>query len=139
MQETAMLTHRHHGKRIGATGRAQRGALKRVERNVNPRPLAGADFFTDIKHGRFVALALADYHRAVDRHAVQRFAHRVHGCLVGVFLKAPSRPMRTRQRGGFGHPHGFECKITIHDPAFTRSIIVEGGLGHVFLRNELKN
>ena len=57
------------------------------------RPNACANFFANIKHWRFVALALADHDAALDRPLrSMRGAHRVHRGLIGASCSSP-RPI----------------------------------------------
>ena len=72
------------GRFFAAHGRA----FQRVERDVDLRPVLGADLLADVEHRRLVALALADDDGAVDRQAVQFAPHGVDGGLVGRLLVA---------------------------------------------------
>ena len=66
MQHGARLSHRHHGQRIGHRLGGERGAFQRVQCDIHRQP-ATADLLADEQHRRFVALALADHHGAVNR------------------------------------------------------------------------
>ncbi len=114
IQKAAVIGHRQHRQRVAAALCGDRRAFKRVERDVDLRPVTGADLFADIQHRRLVALAFADHHGAVDREAVQPGAHRIDRRLVGrLFVAAPHQPRR-RQRRQFGDAHNLEREIAIH-------------------------
>ena len=72
-----------------------------------------ADLLADIEHRRFVALALADHHRAVDGQDVEGAAHRLHRGLVGGVLVAASDLARGRHRRRFGDANRFQRERTI--------------------------
>ena len=57
-----------------------------------------ADLLADVEHRRLVALAFADDDGAVDRHGVQRLAHRLDGDLVGLVAIALPHRVRARDR-----------------------------------------
>jgi hypothetical protein len=56
------------------------------------------DLLSDVQHRRFVALALADDDRPVDRHGVHFAAHRFDGHLIG----AVAIPLAHRVGAGNG-------------------------------------
>ena len=66
-----------------------------------------ADLLADVEHRRFVALAFADHHRAVDGKRIERLAHRVHRRLVRRFFVAAAGQPGAIQRRRFGYSHGF--------------------------------
>jgi hypothetical protein len=70
--------------------------------------VAMADRLADEQHGRLVALALADHHRAVDRKRVELAPHRVDRGLVGRLFVAASAKPRRRHRGTLGNTHDLE-------------------------------
>ena len=88
VEEAAMRRHGDAGDGVGPALGADRGALERIEGDVDLGPAAGADLLADVEHRRLVALALADHDRAVDVEHVQRLAHGVDGGLVGGLLVA---------------------------------------------------
>jgi hypothetical protein len=114
VEKAAIIGHRQDGQRVGAPLGGDRRALQRVERDVDLRSLAGPDLLADEQHRRLVALAFADHHRAVDRQAVQRLAHRVDRRLVGRLLVAPPHQPRGRQGRRLGDANRFEREIAIH-------------------------
>ncbi len=86
MQQPAALRRGEHGDGVGLAGRAQVRAFERIDgdvdlvelaRRIAVRLLRHADFLADVQHRRFVALALADDDRAVDRDRVELLAHRL--------------------------------------------------------------
>ena len=61
MQHAAAGGERHHGQGVGHRLGGERGALQRVERDIDAGAFAGADLFADVEHGGLVPLALADH------------------------------------------------------------------------------
>ena len=92
VQQAAAVRRRQHGDRVRRTGRAQVGALERIDGDIDLRivlrrraaahRVRRADLLADVQHRRLVALAFADDDRAVDRHRVHDAAHRLDGHLV---------------------------------------------------------
>ena len=76
---------------LGAAGGADRRAFERIEGDVDFRS-ARADFFADIEHRRFVTLAFADHHRAIDRERIESLAHGIDRRLIGGLLIAAAGP-----------------------------------------------
>src|SRR5947207_1151670 len=91
--------------RIAAIRSAWRG---RVDRDVDLGSGLAPDLLADEQHRGFVALALADHHRAVDRQLVELAPHGVDRGLVGRLLVAAPAQARSRNRGAFGHTHDLE-------------------------------
>ena len=86
----------------------KRGAFQRIDGDVDLRSVLAADLLADEQHRRFVALALADHHGAVDRQLVQFAPHGVDRRLVGgLFVAAAAQPRR-RNRGALRHAHDLE-------------------------------
>ena len=112
VQHGARLGHRHHRQRIGHRLGGERGAFQGIERDIH-RQAALSDFFADKQHGRFVALAFTDHHRAVDRKDIERSPHRFHRRLVGGMFVAPPDLRRGGDGGRFGDAHRFQRKGTI--------------------------
>ena len=110
MQQAALLGRRQHRDRVGGSSRAQIRAFERIHGDVDFVPLAMAvSFFlsqphllTDVQHRRFVALALADDDRAVDRHRVHLAAHRFDGHLVGAMAITLAHRVGAGNGGLFG-------------------------------------
>ena len=110
VEQIALLGNRQHSQavrpRLGADG----GAFQRVERDIDPRPLARrvADLFADEQHRRLIALALADHDRAVHVQLVERGTHRLHRRRVRrLFIAAPDQ-LRRRNRRRLGHADHFK-------------------------------
>jgi hypothetical protein len=76
-------------------------------------PAFDTDLFPNEQHWRFIALAFADHHGALNRHLVEFAAHRVHRGLIGRFLIAVTAQPRRRHCGAFGHPHDLERQNTL--------------------------
>ena len=91
VQHRAARPHGDHRQRVRHVLGGQRGALERVERDVDAGAVAGADLLADVEHRRLVALALADDHDALDVEQVELAAHGVHRRLVGGLLVAAAR------------------------------------------------
>ena len=113
VQEAALAGDRDAGDRVGAAGGGDGGAFQRIERDVDLGATAGADPLADIEHRRFVTLAFADHHRAVDVEHVQGLAHGVDRRLVGGMLVAAAHPGAAGDRRPLGHPDRFEREIAI--------------------------
>ena len=108
VEQRAAFRHRHGGDRARHVLGAQRRAFERIDRDVDLRPGFRADLLADEQHRRFVALALADHDRAVDRQLVELAPHGVDGGLVGGLLVAVAAQPRRRHRRAFGHAHDLE-------------------------------
>ena len=81
------------------------------------RPRLGADLLADEQHRRFVALALADHHRAVDRQLVELAPHGIdRGLVGGLFVAAAAQPRR-RDRRALGHPRDLEREDALQHQA----------------------
>ena len=120
VEEAAGAGHRDAGDRVRAAGRGDRGALERIERDVDLGPAARADLLADVEHRRLVALALADHHGALDVEHVERLAHRVDRRLIGRVLVAATHPGRARDRRALGHPHRLEREVAILESDLVR-------------------
>src|SRR6185437_4578393 len=114
IEEAAGLGHGDDGERVLAAFGGDRRAFEWVERDVDLRPLPGADFLADVQHWRFVALTLADHDGAFDGEAVEGFAHGVDRRLVGGFLVAPAHQPGRRQRRSFGDAYRLKRQIAVH-------------------------
>ena len=113
VEETALAGDRQAGDRVGAAGRGDRGALQRVERDVDSGAVARADPLADVQHRRLVPLALADHHGAVDAQHVQRLTHGVDRRLIRRALVAAAHPGRARDRRTLGHAHRFQRQVAV--------------------------
>ena len=75
---------------------------------------ACADFFADVKHGRFVALALADHDRAIHADGFHFRAHGFDRGLIGLVAVAqPHRPGR-RDRRQLHDAQKFQAQLAFH-------------------------
>ena len=119
VEQAALLGDGEHGQRVGAGLGGDRGALERIERDVDARAgaLRGADPLADEQHRRLVALALADHHRAVDVERVQRRAHRLDRGMIGRLLVAAADQLRRRHRRRLGHPDHLQHQHAIENMA----------------------
>src|ERR1700730_14171395 len=113
MQERAAIRYRHGRNRARHVLGAQRGALQRVDGDIDLRAGVHSDLLADKQHRRLVALALADHDRAFDRQLVEFAPHRVQRSLVGRLLVAVTAQPRRRYRRALRHAHDFECENTL--------------------------
>jgi hypothetical protein len=70
MQQGSTIGNGNRRNRTRHVLGAQRGAFKRVDRDIDSRPFAGSDRLANVKHRRLVPLALSDHDRAVNRQPV---------------------------------------------------------------------
>ena len=118
IEHRAPRRDREGGEGIGLALGRQRGALERIDGDVDGRS-AGADLLADVEHGRLVLLALADHHDPADGAGLERVAHGIDGGFVGEVLVTPAKPARggdgtglrdagevKGKRGGEGLGHG---------------------------------
>ena len=123
MQQAALVRGGEHGNRVGRPGRAQVGALERIDGDVHLRETAGraaaervrhADSLADVEHRRIVAFAFADDDGAVDRDGVHDLAHRLDGDLIGLVTVALPHGVGARDRRLLDDAQEFERKIRVH-------------------------
>src|SRR5581483_11876682 len=57
-----------------------------------------ADFFADVEHRRFIALAFTDDHASAHGHRVHDLAHRFDGYLIGILSIALAAASVTRKK-----------------------------------------
>ena len=76
--------------------------------------MTGADFFADVEHGRFVALAFADDDLAAHRHGVHDLAHGFDGDVVGVLALALSHGLRRSDRRRFDDAQELKPQLVLH-------------------------
>lgn len=95
MIERTALGNRNHGNRTRHALGEQRGALDRVDGDINFGRIAGTHLLADIQHRRFVLFSFADHHHAIHRHRVERKAHCIDRRLIGGILVAT-----THEAGG---------------------------------------
>ena len=119
MQQAAFFRGGQHGDRTRRTRGAQVGAFQWIDGDVDFGNLAaigkfGADFFADVEHGRFVALAFADDDVAAHGNRVHGLAHGFGGDLVGLRTVALSHGAGRCDGGFLDHAQEFERKIAFH-------------------------
>ena len=107
VEQAAALRNRHDGDRVGQAVGDEVRAFDRIDRDVD-LAAAASDFFADVEHRRFVALALADNDAPGDLHLAERLAHLFDGGAVGGVAFAAPHPARSGQRRAFGHFHEVE-------------------------------
>ena len=91
LQQAATLGDGDDGERVRHVLGADRGALERIDGDVDLRAFAGADLLADVEHRRLVHLAFADDDRAADVPACRVPAHGIDGGLVGALVRCPGR------------------------------------------------
>ena len=119
MQQAAFFRCRQHRDRARRAGGAKVRAFQRIDRDIDLRNLAAvriraAHLLADIKHGRFVALALADHDGAVHRDRVHRLAHGFGGHLVAQRTVALAHGARRRDGRVLHHAQKFQRQIAFN-------------------------
>ena len=74
-EQAALFRNRDDGESVGQVLGADRRAFERIERDIDRRTFARADFLADVEHRRLVPLTLADHHCALDGEAVEFLPH----------------------------------------------------------------
>ena len=122
VEQSAAFGSGQHGDSAGRARGAQIRAFQRIDRDIDFRNFSsvgklGADFFADIEHGRFIALAFANHDRAPHGDGVHGLAHGFGRDLIGKF----ALPLAHGVRGGDGrslhHPQKSRSQITFNIPA----------------------
>ena len=109
-----------HRDGVGRSGGAEIGAFQRIDGDIDlgeerfGRVRGESDFFADVQHGRFVALAFADDDGAVHLHRVHGLAHGFHGDFVGFVAVTKTHGARRGDRGGFDYAEKFEAELRFH-------------------------
>ena len=116
VEEAAFIADRHHCQGISLAHRRHPSTFDGIDGDIHRIALAGAHFFADIEHRRFIDFALADNDGAVDIDEVKHNAHGVNRCAVGGVFIAAAKPFIARQRGGFGDTRKFDGQFSFHNP-----------------------
>ena len=103
VQEPTALGDRQHGQRVRHGFGANRGALERINGDIDLRAVAKAHLLADVEHRALVHLTLADDDAALDVDLAQLMAHGINGGLVGGLLVAPPTQSRRGDGGGLRH------------------------------------
>ena len=103
VQQAAARGDGQDGEGIGHRLGGQRRAFERIERNVDLRPVIGADFLADIEHRRFVALAFADDDAALEVDGIEGRAHRINCSSIRLFFVAAADFLGRRNGCELGH------------------------------------
>src|SRR4051812_22437154 len=106
MEQPALARRGEHRDGVGFAGGAKIRPLERIDRDLHggqraPWKLPArrhTDLLTDVEHRRLVALPFPDDDGAVDRHGVERFAHRLDGGLIRLVTIALAHRVRTGDR-----------------------------------------
>jgi hypothetical protein len=108
VQEGAVLRHGERGDGARHVLGAERRAFERIDRDVHLGSGSGADFLADEQHRRFVHLAFADHHGAVDGKRAQLAAHGIDRGLIRHLFRAAAAQPRCGHGGLLRYPHDFE-------------------------------
>src|SRR6185295_6477547 len=103
VQQPTALGDRQHGQRVRHGFGANRGALERIDGNVDLWAVAKAHLLADVEHRALIHLALANDDPALDVNLAQLMAHGVDGSLVGSLLVAAPTQSRRGDGGGLRH------------------------------------
>jgi len=120
VEQAAFFTRGQHRDRPRRSGRAKVGAFQGIDRDIyggeikSADVLRGADFFADEKHGRFVALALANHDGAVHGHFVHHPAHGSDGRLVGHVAVSPAHGFCRFNGRLFDDAQKFQTQFDFH-------------------------
>ena len=135
MQQSAALARREHRDGVGRPCRAQVRPFQRIHRNVHLRKQRlwrvrrQPNFFADIQHRRFVALAFPDYDCSVHLYRVHRFAHGLNGHFIGFVAVAESHCSCRRNRRVFHYAQKIQAELFFHEffsPIFPTRVFVWG-------------
>ena len=101
------------GNGVGTPISEQVGSLDGIHGDVKGRPIAHADDFAVVEHGRFVLFAFSDDDFARNGQGIEGQAHGVHGGAVSGVFVAASEPARGRKGGGFGDTDKIKGKVAL--------------------------
>ena len=123
---------RHDRDGVGHALGGQRGAVDRIDGDVDLGTAAVADLLAVEEHRRLVLLALADDDDALHRHGADEPAHRVDGELVRPVLVTAADLAGGGERSGLGHANEFEGQVAVgrFGPRVVSGRRVRGG-GHL--------
>ena len=102
-----------HRDRVRLADRRERGALERVDGNVDLGRDSVPDELPVVEHRRLVLLPLADDDHSGHRHGVEHESHGVDGGLVGGDLVPSTDPRRRPERGRLRHANELEGEVPI--------------------------
>ena len=115
IEQAALLGNRQHRERVGTGLRRDRRAFQRIKRDVDPGAGANgaSNFFADIEHRGFIALALPDDDGSIKIEFVERTAHRIdRRCIRRLLIAAPDQ-FRRGDCSGFGDTHHLQHKNAV--------------------------
>ena len=114
LEEGSLVTNSQHSQGIGLTHCGHAGAFDRVDGDVYRITQTCPHMLTDIEHGRFVDLTLADHYLTIDIDLIEDMTHGRHGRAIGDILVATSEPLIASQCSRFRHSGKFDCQFTSH-------------------------
>src|SRR5262249_49808757 len=113
VEHGAPLGHGEDRERVGHALGHQRGAVDRVDRDVDLGTGAVADVLAVEQHRGVVLLTLPDHDDATHRYRIDKSAHRVDRGAVAALLVAASDPTAGGHRGRFGDPYQVKGEVTV--------------------------
>ena len=118
MKQSAALRGSKYRDRVRRAHRAEIGAFKRIDRNINLRQVdairrLGADFLADIQHRSFVAFTFSDDDAAAHGHRVHSAAHGFGRDLVGVLALSHAHRLCRGDSRLFDNSHQLQGKFKL--------------------------
>ncbi|KAG1647663.1 hypothetical protein GQR58_030425 [Nymphon striatum] len=110
-----------------AIGR-ERGAIDRVDGNIDLGALAIAQSLAVVEHGGFVFFALADNDQAVHVDAAEHVAHGFDRGTIGAFFVTSTHPSAGSKCAALGHSNQFEGEVAIWGGAHMRGLLTRSRL-----------
>src|SRR3989442_1163955 len=133
VQQAASFGSRQHRDGAGRARGAQICAFQRIDGDVHFGNIAavgklGPNFFADVEHGRFVALALADHDGAAHGHRVHGVTHGFRGHVVRQLAFTLAHGVGRGDRRVLHHAQEFQRQITFQVLAETFGFGFRSGL-----------
>ena len=114
MEQVPLAGDSHDGNGPILAFRRQVRPFQRVDSDIDFRT-AGANFFTDIEHRRFIHFPFADDNSPINRYCRQNRMHAVHRQLVSAHLVAFPHEAAGFDGSRFGNTDKFQGQYAIHD------------------------
>jgi len=121
VKKAAAFAGGENGNGIWRAGGAEIGAFERVDSDIHGGKIrvwsvgGEADFFADVKHRRFVALAFTDDDDAVHLERVHGLAHGFDGDFVGFVAITEAHGAGGGDGGVFYDAQKFETQLRFHE------------------------
>ncbi len=133
MQQSAARRESDNGQRVRHGLGGECGTFERIKRDIDYRSLAGPDRFTDVEHGRFVALTFADDDAAIHFDGVKRGPHGIDGGLIGGLFIATANLGITGDGGFLSDANDVEAKVEVRGIAPPGIFCKIRGFWHYFI------